>query len=888
MKLFRITRTRSKCNSCPLSGYCTKVRGESVTEKPKIAFIGEAPGKDEDAQGHPFVGSAGQELDRILAKAGIHRHNAYLTNMILCRPPENNLSSPEGVEAVESCRPGFEEELLKLYDLGVRVLVPLGANPTASLGIEGSIHKVRGSVYDVAIQNKHFWAIPTFHPSFIIRGEWSEEPTCINDIEKAVNIAQNGYTPPKEDFLLFPKVRDIELRAKDILKRKPLIGVDTETTALTYYDAEIFVMSLALSGEEAISIPFYSQGFIPYWHNGDLARVKNCVASILEKCPTMYQNAPYDVSVLEANGYRVGNIAHDVLLIHHAIHPELPHNLGYIVSIYGATPYWKDIKLKFPMMRKTPDIDLRTYNCRDSVVLHQVLNPLLQDLKETGTEHIYYDYELKLIRPTLSITYNGMLLDTNRLRGWKRELSDTLQEQEHELRQLGNLPEKFNFQSPHHLSYWLYGELPRSYDSWKRDLDEYEANSKKRKDTKKYAELQSKISIYANVTPLARSKSRTKRNKTGFAKDEKALLLSRLAATTEIDLISKFRRPTVDHKRRLVELEKLRSVLVLFQKRQETAKMLSTYTEFPTARDGRVHPRFAIHGTATGRLSSDSPNWQNIPSDAKKLFTPEKGYALVQGDFSNLELRVQSYEWNDAALQKMFAEGKNIHDENTKVMFGITPDNPNWKHIRRAAKIAVFGRGYGGGIRGIFERVAAEVPELSFTMAQFKNADRKFFEAHPGLLKGMEKASKTAVETRCCTTATGRKRFFLGTPEEVEREGINTPIQSVAGDIESESLIELYTECEKRKDWKLVATVHDSNVIECPIEDIDECAKVLKSVMEKPRHLWNRVVSFPADIEVSTKSWKEMESYEDWKKHRERKDKAARKSTRSKAPKPRS
>src|SRR5512136_2522182 len=218
MKLFRITRGKSRCGSCPLSGYCTKVRGESNTDKPKIAFIGEAPGKDEDEQGHPFVGSAGQELDRILAKAGIHRHNAYLMNMILCRPPENDLSSPEGVEAVESCRPGFEEELSKLYDLGVRVLVPLGANPTAALGIEGSIHKVRGSVYESVIDGKHFWCIPTFHPSFIIRGEWSEEPTCINDIEKAINIAQNGYTPPKEDFLLFPKVRDIELRTKDILK----------------------------------------------------------------------------------------------------------------------------------------------------------------------------------------------------------------------------------------------------------------------------------------------------------------------------------------------------------------------------------------------------------------------------------------------------------------------------------------------------------------------------------------------------------------------------------------------------------------------------------------------------------------------------------------------
>ena len=605
MKLFRVTRSKSHCRECPLSSYCNKVRGESATENPKIAFIGEAPGKDEDESGHPFVGSAGQELDRILAKAGIHRHNAYLLSLINCRPPENDLDSPEGIEALESCRPGFEEEITKLYDLGVRTLVTLGGKPTNAIGIEGSIHKVRGSVYEVTIAGKSFWTIPTFHPSYIIRGQWSEEPTCINDIEKAINISANGYTPPREDFLLFPSVRDIEARTKDILKKRPLLGVDTETTALTYYEAEIFVMSLALNAEEAFSIPFYSQGFVPYWKNGDLNRVKNCLAEILERCPTMYQNAAFDISVLEHSGFKVGNVAHDTMLIMHAIHPELPRNLGYIVSIYGQTNFWKDIKLKFPTMRQTPDIDLRTYNCRDSVVLHQVLQPMLQDLEETGTKHIYYDYSLKLIRPTLELTYNGLKLDRNRLRKWKKELGVELENLEAQLRELGDLPEGFSLQSPHHLSYWFYGELPRSMEKWLEEYRSYDVEGcKKKKNTKKYAELKSKVELYDKIVPLARSKSKTKRNKTGYAKDAKALLLSRLAANTEIELISKFRRPTPEHKARLLELEHLREALVLFEKRQGVAKLLSTYTDFDTGPDGRIHPRYNIAGTATGRLSS--------------------------------------------------------------------------------------------------------------------------------------------------------------------------------------------------------------------------------------------------------------------------------------------
>jgi uracil-DNA glycosylase family 4 len=581
------------------------VRGESACENPKIAFIGEAPGKDEDENGHPFVGSAGKELDRVLAKGGVHRHNAYLLNLINCRPPENDLSSPEGEEAIVACRGGFEQELAELHRLGVKTLVPLGAHPTKHLGIDGSVHRVRGSVYDVTVGGLKFWAVPTFHPSYIIRGQWSEEPTMISDVEKAVGIATKGYSPPKEDFLLFPTVKDIEARTKDILRKKPLLGVDIETTALKYWNSEIFVMALALNGEEAFSIPFYSQGYVPYWKNGDLHAVQNCLSDILRSCPTMYQNAPFDVSHLEHHGFKVGHIAHDVLLIHHAIHPELPHNLGYIVSICGATPFWKDIKLRFPVMRQTPDLDLRTYNARDAVVLHQVLGPLLADLKETGTEHIYYDYSLKLIRPTLEITKNGLLLDRKRLSAWKRELEGELEGHEKALRALGGLPQEFNFQSPHHLSYWFYGELPMSLPAWKKEIASYdEEGSRKKKNSAKYTDLQQKVALYTKVKPLCRSKSRTKRTKTGYAKDEQALLLSRLAATTEIESISKFRRPTEDHKARLAELARLREALVLFQKRQKTAKLLSTYTDFETGPDGRVHPSLRIHGTSTGRLSS--------------------------------------------------------------------------------------------------------------------------------------------------------------------------------------------------------------------------------------------------------------------------------------------
>jgi DNA polymerase-1 len=276
-------------------------------------------------------------------------------------------------------------------------------------------------------------------------------------------------------------------------------------------------------------------------------------------------------------------------------------------------------------------------------------------------------------------------------------------------------------------------------------------------------------------------------------------------------------------------------------------------------------------------------NAQNIPEEARKVFVPAPGHVFVSGDFSNLELRVMAYDFDDDVLQKQFTEGVNIHDENTKAMFGITKEHKDWTYIRKAAKIAVFGRSYGGGVRGIFERVSAKVPEVNFTMAMFRSADKKYFDTHPKLAKGFEQASRVARDTRICTTATGRKRFFLGMPAEVEREGINTRIQGPAGDIENESLIDLYEECLKHDDWKLVATVHDSNVIECPIAEVNACAKAMKCIMEKSRKLWGKELVFPVDISVSTTSWGEMKDLEEWTKEQIKVKSKKRKATRPKS-----
>ena len=139
-------RTTSKCSECPLASR-NRVWGQGSFES-GIAVCGEAPGADEDRTGTPFIGRAGQTLRAGLAATGTNPDTVWYLNLIACRPPDNDLGGFEGAEARKACRPGFDAELKFLESNGIRVIIAAGAYPAARFGVESSISKARGSVYE--------------------------------------------------------------------------------------------------------------------------------------------------------------------------------------------------------------------------------------------------------------------------------------------------------------------------------------------------------------------------------------------------------------------------------------------------------------------------------------------------------------------------------------------------------------------------------------------------------------------------------------------------------------------------------------------------------------------------------------------------------------------
>jgi DNA polymerase len=159
-ELAALARSMDGCTRCKLSDSRTRIVFGHGNPSADLLFVGEAPGREEDEQGLPFVGAAGQLLTKIIDAMGTTREEVYIVNTVGCRPPENRNPEPNEVAA---CRP-FLQEQIRL--VAPRVIVTLGAFATqAVLGTDEPITRLRGrwhSAYGARV-------MPTFHPAYLLR-----------------------------------------------------------------------------------------------------------------------------------------------------------------------------------------------------------------------------------------------------------------------------------------------------------------------------------------------------------------------------------------------------------------------------------------------------------------------------------------------------------------------------------------------------------------------------------------------------------------------------------------------------------------------------------------------------------------------------------------------
>ena len=160
-QLAALAEEAASCTRCSLAETRTTVVFGDGTPAASVMFVGEAPGYHEDQQGVPFVGAAGKLLDRLLGEIGLAREDAYIGNVLKCRPPGNRDPRPEEIEA---CK-GYLADQLRLVD--PPVVVTLGNFATKLLlKRDVGITRTRGQIYPW--WDRHL--VPTFHPAAALRG----------------------------------------------------------------------------------------------------------------------------------------------------------------------------------------------------------------------------------------------------------------------------------------------------------------------------------------------------------------------------------------------------------------------------------------------------------------------------------------------------------------------------------------------------------------------------------------------------------------------------------------------------------------------------------------------------------------------------------------------
>jgi DNA polymerase len=162
--LMELHRAIQGCLACPLGpGRLKFVFGEGDPQA-RLMFVGEGPGRDEDLQGRPFVGKAGELLDKMIGAIGLTREQTYIANVVKCRPPDNRTPAPD---EARTCL-GYLRRQIELIQ--PTVIVTLGATPLRELvGVSEGITRVRGQWKRVKVGDREIPVMPTFHPAYVLR-----------------------------------------------------------------------------------------------------------------------------------------------------------------------------------------------------------------------------------------------------------------------------------------------------------------------------------------------------------------------------------------------------------------------------------------------------------------------------------------------------------------------------------------------------------------------------------------------------------------------------------------------------------------------------------------------------------------------------------------------
>lgn len=765
-------------------------------------------------QGKPFVGPAGKHLDLLLNSAGIHRTSCYLTNVVPYRPDRIDelvfLRGEKRGGGKASVSQEFEELREQLFqDLQgckAKVVVAVGAIALYALTDKIGITKWRGSVLESpGLPGK--WIVPIIHPSAALKN-YNYTYSILYDLNKVSRILNKGFSYPEREYILEPTFDTVMSYMSN--RRSDLLAFDIETIVTKregkFKDWEVSCFSLSWSGYDALCVPLITEHRDPYFSLTEEAQIWKKLAELLED-PTLEklgQNFMFDAFfLLKKHGIVITNM-HDTMLAESVLLPDLPRGLDFLCSLYTDEPYYKDDGKQYTAIFSP--LDFWLYNAKDSAVLHEILREQLEALDEQGNRETY-EWLRRLLHPLLFIQARGLLVDVEGRAKKSKEVLEEVARLQKELDELCGEP--LNHNSPKQVSTYFY--------------------------------------IKKKLRPYTKGGRMTT--------DETALRRLSAKGHREASLILEMRGLT---------------------------KLRGTYLEMPLDPDNRMRSSFDPGKTVTGRLSSSKTifgtggNTQNLPrppAPVRCYIIPDPGNILIELDYSQAENRIVAYIAPEQTMIEAFESETDLHALTGSLISGLTYDEVLQQHKegicppigkgdstwRQLGKTANHSLNYGIGVDTFAVKNELERSEASMIRS-------KYYAVYPGIRQyqsWIEDALRH--NNRTLQNLLGRKRKFLGRMDQKLFEtGYAYPPQSTVADlINRRGLIPVYEDQDRYGALILQNQVHDSIVLELPMDHVEWGAiglLQLKESLERPVTWRSRSFSIPVDCKIGL-NYGEMKSF---------------------------
>jgi DNA polymerase I len=570
-------------------------------------------------------------------------------------------------------------------------------------------------------------------------------------VEKELN-SKYKFVNNQKDFVDFLKE----------LKKQDEVCLDTETSSLNVFEAQLLGISFCFQSGEAYYV-LAKEEFLKE------------LKSIIENVKTIGHNIKYDYKILKLAGIELNNIYFDTLVASYLLSKtsrslklddlafsELGYRMQAIEELIGAKG-----KKQLTMLDVEPE-KISYYSCEDADYTWQLYQKYQKELEQEGIDGLFEKIEMPLVKILADMELAGVKIDTKFLKILQKKFEKRLKELTSEIHELAGA--EFNINSPKQLAEILFSGLEISTQG-------------------------------------------IKKTKTGFS-----------TAAPELEKM-KERHPIINLIFEYRELNKLQSTYVI--------GLLKEVDD-----QDRVHTNFNQTVTATGRLSSSSPNIQNIPirtelgREIRKAFIPQVGYSLLAADYSQIELRVIASLADDDKMIDSFNKDEDIHARTAAEIHNKDIKDISKKE-RRDAKEVNFGVIYGLGARGLSQRT-----DLDFNEA--RDFIERYFLLYEKIRNFLDLTKERAHQNKFVETLFGRKRYIpeidSGMPmlrAAAERVAINMPVQGTAADLMKMAMIQLNDEIKKiSPEVRMLLQVHDEVVLEIPEKDIDKVSEKVKDVME--------------------------------------------------------